>query len=172
MTNQKAKIATRTLALLAMLVAIGVVLGRLVPVVNVWNTKLEFSFVSVMLAGYIAGPVGGVVVGGLIDLIGALLVPTGAYFPGFTVTAAITGLVFGFLFHKNITLPKIIIAVLSTQLVCSLLINTFFISMLYTKAFSVLIVSRLLQTAIMSVVEIVFAYFVLTKITPLKKLKI
>lgn len=172
MTNQKAKIATRTVALLAMLVAIGVVLGRLVPVVNVWSTKLEFSFVSVMLAGYIAGPVGGAVVGGLIDLIGALLVPTGAYFPGFTVTAALAGLVFGFMFYKNINLPRIIIAVLSTQIVFTLLINTFFISILYTKAFSVLIVSRLLQAAIMSVVEIVFAYFVLTKITPLKKLKI
>ncbi|MBP9989241.1 MAG: folate family ECF transporter S component [Ruminococcus sp.] len=167
----KTKLATRTVAVLAMLVAFGVVLGRFVPVVNIWSTEIEFSFVAVMLAGYIAGPVGGVAVGGLIDFIGAILFPTGAYFPGFTATAALTGMVFGLMFHKNCSLWKIIVAVLSTQLVCSLILNTLFISILYTKAFSVLIVTRLIQVAIMSAVQIIIGFFMLTKIKSLEKLK-
>lgn len=101
---------TKKIALLAVLTAMGVVLGRFVPMVNLLTSKYEFSFVAVMLAAYLTGPVGGALVGGMIDLIGALLVPTGAYFPGFTITAALTGLVWGFLFYKKISLPRILIA--------------------------------------------------------------
>ena len=63
------KNVTKQLCALALLIAVGVVLGRLVPVLSVWNTKIEFSFVAVMLAACIAGPVGGLVTGALIDFI-------------------------------------------------------------------------------------------------------
>ena len=114
--NTKKKNLTKQICVLALLTAAGIVLGRLVPVVNLWNTKIEFAFVAVMLAACISGPIGGAVVGALVDFIGAILMPTGAYFPGFTVTAAITGLVFGLLLYKKINFPRIVIAVLSTQL--------------------------------------------------------
>ncbi len=139
------------------------VLGRLVPVINLWNTKIEFSFVAVMLAACISGPVGGAVVGALVDFIGAILMPTGAYFPGFTATAAITGLVFGFLLCKKCNFPRIVLSVISTQLVCGLILNTLFISLLYTKAFTVLLATRAIQFVIMSVVEIIFAELVLDR---------
>lgn len=164
---------TKKIALLGVLTAMGVVLGRFVPVVNLLTSKYEFSFVAVMLAAYFTGPIGGAVVGGLVDLIGALLVPTGAYFPGFTITAAITGLVFGLLLYKKCTFPRILIAVLSTQAVCSLLINTYMISVFFSpKGFTVLLASRAVQAVIMSVVQIVFAEVFLSKINLKKYLKI
>ena len=83
--NTKKKNLTKQICVLALLTAAGVVLGRLVPVINLWNTKIEFAFVAVMLAACISGPIGGAVVGALVDFIGAILMPTGAYFPGFTV---------------------------------------------------------------------------------------
>lgn len=108
--NTKKKNLTKQICVLALLTAAGVVLGRLVPVINLWNTKIEFAFVAVMLAACISGPIGGAVIGALVDFIGAILMPTGAYFPGFTVTAAITGLVFGLLLYKKINFPRIVIA--------------------------------------------------------------
>ena len=48
--NTKKKNLTKQICVLALLTAAGVVLGRLVPVVNLWNTKIEFAFVAVMLA--------------------------------------------------------------------------------------------------------------------------
>ena len=155
--NTKKKNVTKQICVLALLTAAGVVLGRLVPVINLWNTKIEFAFVAVMLAACISGPVGGAVVGALVDFIGAILMPTGAYFPGFTVTAAITGLVFG---------------LLSTQLVCGLLLNTLFISILYTKAFTALLATRAIQFVIMSVVEILFAELALDRAKLLQKVKL
>lgn len=163
---------TKIIALLGVLTAMGVVLGRFVPLVNILTSKYEFSFVAVMLAAYLTGPVGGAVVGGLIDLIGALLMPTGAYFPGFTLTAVLTGLVFGLLLYKNCTVPKIIIAVLSTQTVCSLLINTLFISVFFSpKGFTALLAARAVQAVIMSAIQIVFAIVLFRKVNLKKLLK-
>lgn len=170
--NTKKKYFTKQICVLALLTAAGVVLGRLVPVVNLWNTKIEFAFVAVMLAACISGPIGGAVVGALVDFIGAILMPTGAYFPGFTVTAAITGLVFGLLLYKKINFPRIVIAVLSTQLVCGLLLNTLFISILYTKAFTALLATRAIQFVVMSVVEIIFAELALDRAKLLQKVKL
>lgn len=162
---------TRKLCIAALLTAAAIVLSRLVPVINLWSTKIDFSFAAVMLAACILGPVGGLVVGGLADLIGAILFPIGAYFPGFTVTAAITGLVFGLLLYKKCNLVRIIIAVVSTQLVCGLLLNTWFISILYTKAFTALLVTRLVQFAVMSAVEIIFAELALDRTKIVRKIK-
>lgn len=162
---------TRKLCIAALLTAAAIVLSRLVPVINLWNTKIDFSFAAVMLAACILGPVGGLAVGGLADFIGAILFPIGAYFPGFTATAAITGLVFGLLLYKKCNLVRIIIAVVLTQLVCGLLLNTLFISILYTKAFTALLVTRLVQFAVMSAVEILFAELAIDKTKILKKIK-
>ena len=166
------KNVTKQLCALALLIAVGVVLSRLVPVLSVWNTKIEFSFVAVMLAACIAGPVGGLVTGALIDFIGAILLPTGPYFPGFTATAALTGLVFGLLLYKKCNLGRIVIAVLSTQLVCGFLLNTLFISILYTKAFTVLLATRAIQVVVMSVIEIVFAELVLDRAKLVQRIKL
>lgn len=170
--NTKKKNLTKKICVLALLTAAGVVLGRLVPVVNLWNTKIEFAFVAVMLAACISGPVGGAVVGALVDFIGAILMPTGAYFPGFTVTAAITGLVFGLLLYKKCNFVRIVIAVLSTQLVCGLLLNTLFISILYTKVFTALLATRAIQFVVMSVVEIIFAELTIDRAKLPQKVKL
>lgn len=172
MNNVNKKNLTKQLCALALLIAVGVVLGRLVPVLSVWNAKIEFSFVAVMLAACIAGPIGGMVTGALIDFIGAILLPTGAYFPGFTATKALTGLVFGLLLYKKCNLGRIVIAVLSTQIVCGFLLNTLFISILYTKAFTVLLVTRAIQVVVMSVIEIVFAELVLDRAKLVQRIKL
>ena len=172
MNNVNKKNLTKQLCALALLIAVGVVLGRLVPVLSVWNAKIEFSFVAVMLAACIAGPIGGMVTGALIDFIGAILLPTGAYFPGFTATAALTGLVFGLLLYKKCNLGRIVIAVLSTQIVCGFLLNTLFISILYTQAFTVLLVTRAIQVVVMSVIEIVFAELVLDRAKLVQRIKL
>lgn len=172
MNNVNKKNLTKQLCALALLIAVGVVLGRLVPVLSVWNAKIGFSFVAVMLAACIAGPIGGMVTGALIDFIGAILMPTGAYFPGFTATAALTGLVFGLLLYKKCNLGRIVIAVLSTQIVCGFLLNTLFISILYTKAFTALLVTRAIQVVVMSVIEIVFAELVLDRAKLVQRIKL
>jgi len=162
---------TKQITLLALFTAIEIVISRFLSF-SVWNMKIGLAFIPVMLAAYLVGPVGGLIVGGLSDFLGAILFPIGAYFPGFTATAALTGLVFGLCFYKKINLPRIILAVVSTQLVCGLLLNSWFISVLYGSPFTGLLVTRLPQIGIMIAVEFLFAQFVLSKFKVLNKIKI
>ena len=128
------------LAVLALLTALSVVLSRFLSI-QTPVTKIGFSFLPIAFAGVLFGPVGGALAGGLADLIGALLFPIGAYFPGYTLTAALTGAIYGFAWHQKRTPLRVIVAVLIKQLVCSLLLNTLWTSILYHKGFMVYLTS-------------------------------
>ena len=164
------KIRTKQLAVMAILLAMEIVLSRFLSI-SLWNMKIGFAFVPVMLAAYLFGPVGGLLVGGLGDFIGALLFPIGTYFPGFTITAAVTGLVFGLLLYKKCNIWRILIAVISTQVVCGLFANTWCISFLYGSPYWPLFVTRLAQIGIMIVFEIVFAEIALDRIKVIDRIK-
>ena len=75
-----------------MLVACQVVLGNLLQV-PMLGKQYNFGFVPIALAGALMGPIPAAVVGGLGDFLGAHLFPAGAYFPGFTLTNVLVGLV-------------------------------------------------------------------------------
>ena len=142
----------RRVALTGILIALEIVLSRFLSI-NAWNIKIGFSFVPVVLAAMLLGPWASAAVAALGDLLGALLFPIGPYFPGFTLTALLTGLTFGWLLHEKQTWPRILLAVGGTQLVLSLVLNTVWIALLYGKAFEVLLAGRLVQCAVLLVVQ-------------------
>lgn len=141
------------LVLMAVLVAMEVVLSRFLSFAA-WNMKIGFAFVPVVIAAILLGPVRAGIVCGVSDFLGAVLFPIGAYFPGFTLTAFLTGLVFGIFLKPKQTFLRTLAAVGINQAVLSLLLNTFWISVLYGAAFGPLLVTRLTQTAITIPVQV------------------
>ena len=77
-----------------MLIAFDVIFTRVLAL-NMPLTKIGLGFAAVMVCGMLYGPGWAALCAGLGDLVGSLLFPTGAYFPGFTVTAAIGGAILG-----------------------------------------------------------------------------
>ena len=148
----KKGMSVQKLVILGVLVAMEVVLSRFVSI-STWNMKIGFAFIPVAAAAILLGPVEAAVCGGLADFLGATLFPIGTYFPGFTATAALTGLVFGLFFHKEQTPQRVIPAVLINQFVLGLLINTYWISLLYGSSFKALFATRIVQSAILTVVQ-------------------
>ena len=67
----------------------------------------------------------------------------------------ITGAVYGLLLHKKQTPLRILIAIAIVQLGCGLLVNTYWISVLYGSSFTVLLVTRSVQCLIMIPVEFI-----------------
>ncbi len=139
---QKAKNKSVTLRMLttaAILVALEIVLNRFCSIKTFgWN--IGFSFVPVCAAAVMYGPWMGAVVGGLGDLLGAILFPIGPYFPGFTLCAALMGFTYGVflyrgeksLFSGKIGLWKHVFpSVLINGIVIGLVINTYWVSLLY-----------------------------------------
>ena len=153
-TEKNTRGGVHALALMAILIAAEIVLSRFLSF-SVWNMKIGFAFLPVAIAAMTLGPVRAGVVGGVADFLGAALFPIGAYFPGFTLTAFLTGLVFGAFLYKGATFARILGAVGVQQLLLGLLLNTLWISVLYGSPYGPLLVTRLTQCAVMIPVELV-----------------
>ena len=96
------KWSTKMLVTLAMMVAIQVVLCRFLSI-NAWNMRLGFDFIPMVIVGIMYGALPAGAAGIVSDLIGALLFPSGTFFPGYTVTAFLSAFTFGLLLHKKQT---------------------------------------------------------------------
>ena len=160
--------STKMLVTLALLIAMEVILNRFLSI-NAWNIKIGFSFLPVVIAAMLFGPVHAAIVGGLGDLIGAILFPIGAYFPGFTLTAVLMGLVWGFFLHKKVTIPNILISAGINQFILGLCLNTYWISVLYGSPYGPLFVTRIVQAAILFVVQGLVIYAIGKYVPQLKK---
>lgn len=161
---KKARLNTKTLVVMALLIALEVVLNRFLSV-NAWNIKIGFSFVPVVIAAIMFGPIYSALVGGLGDLIGALLFPIGQYFPGFTLTAALMGLVWGLFLHKKQQIHGIVLSAAINQGILGLCLNTLWISILYGSPYEGLFVSRIPQAAILFTAQVIVIY-VMREILP------
>lgn len=156
MTNRfKSTLTPRTLALLAMLVALQVVLSRFLVIYIFPWLRISLGFLPIAMAGMLLGPFLACLGGGLGDVIGFFLFPSGGYyFPGFTVTAMVTGLIYGLLLHgmhKGLTLKdrngwlRILLSELMVTLVCYIVLNTLWVSILQGKAVFAILPARALK---------------------------
>lgn len=160
-----------TLTCLALLTAMQIVIARFLAIPVTESIRFSFSFIPVVIAARRFGILGGVLVYGLGDFLGAMIFPTtGAYFPGFTFTAAVSGLIYGLYLAKKGGAVRIILSVLTSQLLCTLLMNSYWVSTLYGSDFGAVLLSRVPQSAVMSVLQIIFMVLFLEKICAVIKL--
>lgn len=148
------KMNTRMITTIGVLIAIEVVLSRFMSI-NLWSNKIGFAFVPCALCAILFGVGPTVVLEILADLLGATLFPSGSFFPGFTLTAALRGLSYGLLMHKKQTPLRILLVVVFNQLALGLVLNTLWISILYGSAFGPLLITRAFQNVILIPVEFV-----------------
>ncbi len=161
-----------TLTCLALLTAMQIVIARFLAIPVTESIRFSFSFIPVVIAARRFGILGGVVVYGLGDFLGAMIFPTGgAYFPGFTLTAAISGLIYGLYLAKKGGAVRIVLSVLTSQVLCTLLMNSYWVSTLYGSDFGAVLISRVPQSLIMSVLQIVFMVLLLEKICGVIKIR-
>ena len=148
-------ITTRKLAISALLITADVVLTRLIAF-NTPIMKIGLGFTAIALCAMIYGPWWAGLVAAIGDLLGSLLFPTGAYFPGFTLTAACTGLIFGvFLYRREPGWHRPVLAAALNCLIVSYLANTALICFLTGTPYRVMLAARLVQVAVMLPLQIV-----------------
>ena len=102
-------------------------------------------------------------IGALGDIISFLIVPTGAYFPGFTISGALTGLIYGFALYKNqITIPRVVIAWVVNTLVVETFLAAYWLYLLYSasvgKSYNAWLLSRVISQAVKCVPEIMIIF--------------
>ncbi len=143
------------IAYIGALIALQVVLGNLVQIAMM-TKQMNFGFLPIAVGGYLFGPLGGLLVATIGDVIGTLLFGAGAYFPGFTVTAALVGVLYGLIlspkyhpwFYKFCKSRKSELAVraLLGSIAASaiyLFLNSYWLTIFTGKGFWVLLLGRL-----------------------------
>ena len=158
----------RKILISAFLLASCIVLSRFLSI-RTPIISIGFSFVPLMLVAIILGPKYSILIGGLSDLIGALLFPTGAYFPGFTLSGLLTGLIYGlFLYNKDKLIVnkkylfKLIISVVLVTFLVNGVLNTIWVIIITNNAAKIIIPIRILKQLIMAPIEVITMYL-LTK---------
>lgn len=145
---------TKDLIILSLLIGLNVVLSRLLSI-NTWSIKIGFTFLTIYVGSYLYGPLGGILVGGVGDVIGSLLFPTGPYFPGFTLTAVLTGLLYGFLLKKNDDIKIIVLTCIINEFIINFLINTYWIYVISNANYLALLSTRVVQAIVKCVVGVI-----------------
>ncbi len=138
---------------MSIFIALEIILTRFFSF-SIWSMRIGFGFIPIVAAGIWLGPVKGGCVAAVADIVGAILFPTGAYFPGFTLVAFLRGSTYGLLLHKEQGVKRVIVAVLATQFILSLLLNTLCISILYGVKYVPLLATRILQITIACPIQI------------------
>ncbi len=168
LTSSKELKKVRNLVLASLLIAIHLLLD-LFTIQILPTLHLSFEFLASSAIGMLFGPSIGALCGALGDIINYILNPKGAFFPGFTLTAIVTGVIYGLAFYKKeITILRCTAATVAVTLICDLCLNTYFLSILYNKAFIVLFGARIIKNVIMIPVHVVLMYVVLGLISKIK----
>ena len=128
--SRKAKLSTQTMAVFAILIAAQFVISQFLTL-QVWNIKISFSFIPVVIAARLYGAVGAAEVAGIGDIIGVIFRPVGIWFPPITISAMLVGAVFGFFLKKSDSFIRILISVLISEFVFSLFITPLWLTILY-----------------------------------------
>ena len=152
---------TRVLATSAMLLAIAVIMGFLKVPINQF-IELRFAYLPIACAGFLFGPGIGGAVGAMSDILGYLVKPTGPYFPGFTLTSLVSGLIYGAgLFRKPVTFRRCLAVKTVNMIVVSFLMNPLWLVLLYGQGFFAVLTARVVKTLIMLPIETAILYYVL-----------
>ena len=156
---------TKTLTVAAMLTAIGIVLGFFKLPIN-QLIEIRFGSIPIAITGMMFGPGVAGVVGALTDIGGYLVKPTGPFFPGFTISGIMSGIIFGVMLHgKKCTLPRIIAAEVVNTLIVGIIMNSYWLNLLYLKnGYLAAIVARLPKELVMIPVYTVIMYAVLNSL--------
>ena len=119
---------TRRLCVIAVLIAMQIVLGR-IAAINVGSyLKISFGFIPIAVCGILTGPFWTLLMAAVCDILGALLFPTGAFYWGFTMVAAVGGLIYGlYLYNRKENIIRSMVCTLTIALICNILLNTVFL---------------------------------------------
>lgn len=160
---------TQGVALSAMFVAISCVLSFFKFGITT-NVNVTLFFIPISVAAMLLGPLPSMAVGGVADLLGCLIRPTGPYFPGFTLNAALTGLIYGIFFYsKKPKLWEVIVARLIVMVAIDLILTPIWLHILYsTPLVWAFWAQRLIKCAIVCPIEIVCMFAATTATSGIK----
>lgn len=113
--------------------------------------RIDFAFIPIALYAAMWGPVRTAVMAGLADVIGSNLFMPGLYFPGFTVSAVLTGWLYGtFLYGREISFKRAITLTFLVFVFVDCILNNIWLTIMYHDAAKAFYSWRLVKSALLA----------------------
>ncbi len=134
-----------SLVLASLFIALDIVFTRFFSVMLFGVERVSLQFLATSLCAAILGPLWGAAAAILGDLLGMLINSAGlAYYPGFTLTAALRGLVYGLLLHRRpLSYPRVLLTEGIVSLGLNLLLNSVWLSLYFGQGYWGVLVIKL-----------------------------
>jgi len=140
------------LAYLSVLIALTVVLTRFaslrIAIFGVEGVRIGIGSLGIYLAALVFGPVDGLVVGAVADIVGYWISPMGPYMPHFTLVAAfrgvVAGILFVFFFKRRWSLWSVVVSIAVPAGIASLWLVPYLLHTLFGMPYTPMIVPRLI----------------------------
>lgn len=143
---------------MGLLICLEVVLTRFLSI-QTPIVRIGFGFLPIAAAGILFGPALAGITGAIADILGMIIFPKGAYFPGFTVSAFVSGAIYGLaLYKKPISFFRSLLAVGAIIVFVDLFMNTYWLTIITGKAAKVILAPRLMKSLIMLPIQTTFIF--------------
>ncbi len=151
----------RATVFMGVFIALEVVLTRFLSI-QTPIVRIGFTFLPVAVSAMMFGPVYSGIAAALADILGMILFSSGgAYFPGFTVTAFLGGVIYGLLLYKK---PKsfwrISLAVVIISIFVNLGIDSVWIWMITGKGLMAILPARVIKCIIIIPLQVIMIQLV------------
>lgn len=131
--------------------------------------RISFAFFPLALTGILYGPMWAGISGGVGAVIGLLLYPVAGFHPGLTLSAVLSGIVYGAILHnKARQLWRIICAVFINNFIISCGLSTIWVYQMTGQAIRALLPIRIVQNILMAPIMILMIWVLGYKIIELR----
>lgn len=146
----------RMLTLAGIITAASIVLESFPIYLLGTSLKIYFSFLVISLGCYVYGPAVGILVGFANDTLGFLISSFGEpYFPGYLITAVLSGLIYGtLLYRQRITVLRLVVVRLVINYGSNVLLGSVWKAMLYGKGYYYYFTTGLVKNTTMLPIEV------------------
>lgn len=158
---------------MALLLAFNIVIGTFFIPIGA-SLRVYFTFIPTAVAGFIGGPFFAVLYGFSSDTLGFIAHPSGAFFPGRTLSSMLGALIYSlFLFRSRVTVFKIALSKLCVNLFVNIMLNSLWNFILYDKGYYYFLAKSIVKNFVMLPFEIIILISIFKMIIPvLCKLKV
>jgi ECF transporter S component (folate family) len=158
---------TRNILFVGLFISLEIILTRFASIDTPF-VRISFEFVPIAVSAILFGPVTAGVAAAIADVLGMLVFPKGAYFPGFTLSAFVTGFLYGLiLYKKKVTIARSCFAALAVILISTLALNTVWLVYLTKNGAYAIFIARLVKSVLYLPIQTFMVYFTWKYIEPM-----
>ena len=152
----------KKMVLASLFIALDIIFTRFFSVMIPGVERISLQFLPNALSGLFLGPIWSVAVLVAGDVLGMVVNSAGAaYFPGFMLSAALRGLIYGLVLYKRkLKYTRTLVAVAIVSVVVDIGVNPIWMSMLYGKGYLATLVAKLPIRAVFIPTASAIIYFV------------